>query len=306
MSSGKITFIVMHSPKSELKTFSISKRYVTLAACLLAVFVGFSIFWGFRSFTHAISRARLADLESENHLLRTEIAKLSNKVDAFEVAMAGHVEFEERVRILANLGPMDEDVWNVGVGGPEMTTQEDLQEPLGAELTSLNQDVDRLLRQVKLQRHSFNEILERLRKRSEELSHIPSIRPVDVGYISSYFGRRMDPFTGRKSRHEGLDFSAREGSNIYATADGVVCHAKYDRGYGHTVEIDHGNGVITKYAHNAKLLVKRGQKVARGDVIAYLGNSGRSTAPHLHYEVRVNGVAQNPLKYILPSDIVVD
>jgi murein DD-endopeptidase MepM/ murein hydrolase activator NlpD len=93
---------------------------------------------------------------------------------------------------------------------------------------------------------------------------------------------------------------------VYATADGVVCHAQYDRGYGHTIEIDHGNGIVTKYAHNAKLLVKKGKKVKRGDVIAYLGNSGRSTAPHLHYEVRVKGAAQNPLSYILPSDVVVD
>ena len=162
------------------------------------------------------------------------------------------------------------------------------------------------MRQLELQRHSYSEILQRLQEKSEELRHLPSIRPLDMGYISSGFGRRTDPFTGRISRHEGVDFSARKGSNIYATADGVVSKAKYDRGYGYTVEIDHGNGLVTKYAHNAKLLVRRGQKVERGDVIAYLGSSGRSTAPHLHYEVRVNGVAQNPLKFILPSDTVVD
>jgi murein DD-endopeptidase MepM/ murein hydrolase activator NlpD len=301
-----MTFIFMRSPKSEPRTFSVSKRAMTIAVTLVAVFIGFSAFWGFRSFTDAVNRAKLTELEQENELLRSEVAKLSDKVVGLEGAMAGHVEFEEQVRILADLDPMDEDTWEVGVGGPQLVTAADLLEPGGGNLTSLNQDVDRLLRQIRLQRHSYSEILERLKERSDDLNHLPSIRPVDVGYISSYFGRRTDPFTGRKSRHEGVDFSARQGSNVYATADGVVCHSKYDRGYGYTIRVDHGNGVITKYAHNAKLLVKKGKKVKRGDVIAYLGNSGRSTAPHLHYEVKVNGIAQNPLNFILPSDVVVD
>lgn len=306
MTTGKIAFIFMSSPKSKPRVFHVSRTYAAGAAVLVAVLVGFSIFWGVRSLTGAVSRARLSDLERENALLKAEVASLSDKVTGFEDAMARHVEFEERVRILADLEPMDEDVWGVGVGGPQLLTGAEILEPSGGELTSLNQNVDRLLRQIRLQRHSYSEILDRLKERSEELSHLPSIRPVDVGYISSYFGKRRDPFTGRMSRHEGVDFSARQGSNIYATADGVVCHAKYDRGYGHTIKIDHGNGILTKYAHNAKLLVRKGQKIKRGDVIAYLGNSGRSTAPHLHYEVRVNGVAQNPLNYILPSDVIVD
>jgi murein DD-endopeptidase MepM/ murein hydrolase activator NlpD len=306
VASRKITFIVMHSQRSEPKTFSISKRFLVLAAALLLVFMGFSVFSGLRAFTEAVSSSKLTGLEGENALLRAEIAELNGKVSDFVAAMAEHAEFEEHMRILADLEPMDEGIWGVGVGGPEIGSSAGLDGPVGDRLTSLNQDIDRLLRQVRLQRHSYGEILERLKEKSEELTHIPSIRPVDVGYISSGFGRRRDPFTGRFSQHEGLDFSARKGSNIYATADGTVRKAKYDRGYGYTIEIDHGNGIVTKYAHNQKLLVRSGQKVQRGDVIAYLGDSGRSTAPHLHYEVQVNGVPQNPLKFILPSDIVVD
>jgi hypothetical protein len=306
VASRKITLIIMHSQRSDPKTLSISKRVLILAACLLLVFMGFSVFSGLKAFTDAISSSELNGLERENTLLRAEIAELNDKVSDFEDVMARHAEFEERMRILAGLEPMDEGVWGVGVGGPEPGSSDELDGAVGDRLTSLNQDVDRLLRQIQLQRHSYGEILERLREKSEELTHIPSIRPVDVGYISSGFGKRRDPFTGRYSRHEGLDYSARKGSNIYATADGTVRKAKYDRGYGYTIEIDHGNGIITKYAHNAKLLVRRGQNVKRGDVIAYLGDSGRSTAPHLHYEVQVNGVPQNPLNFILPSDIVVD
>jgi murein DD-endopeptidase MepM/ murein hydrolase activator NlpD len=306
VASEKITLIVMHSPKSPPKSFVISRNRVILLVGLCVAFLGFSIFSGFHTFTDAISDARLSQLEGENEILRDEIARLGGKVSEFEHEMARHVEFEERIRTLADLEPMDDDVWKVGIGGPETGASAQASHPSGEELTSLNQDVDRLLRQMKLQRHSFDEILQRLRDKAEELSFVPSIRPVDGGYISSGFGRRRDPFSGRFSRHEGADFCARRGSKIYATADGVVDLAKYERGYGYTVEIDHGNGIVTRYAHNAKLLVKKGKKIERGDVIAYLGDSGRSTAPHLHYEVRVNGVPQNPLKFILPSDVVVD
>ena len=306
MASEKVTLIVMHSAKSAPKSVSVSRNRLLLLACICVVCLGFSIFSGFRTFTDTIAKSRLERLERENEVLKQEIARLGSKVSEFEGEMAEHVEFEERMRILADLEPMDDDIWKVGVGGPELTSHPEAPYPFGDEVASINQDVDRLLRQIKLQRHSFSEIMKRLKDKAEELKFIPSIRPVDGGYISSGFGRRRDPFTGRICRHEGLDFSARKGSKIYATADGTVKQSNYERGYGYTVEIDHGNGIITRYAHNAKLLVKKGQKVERGDVIAYLGNSGRSTAPHLHYEVRVNGAPENPLKYILPSNVVVD
>jgi len=306
VASEKLTLIVVHSPRQAPRSFSVSKRLLMVAAVVAVVFMGFAVFSGIRTFAYSVSSAQLGDLENENRILREEIARLTNKVSDFEGEMAEHVELEERLRVLADLEPMDEDVWGVGVGGPELAAGAYDIGPVSSTLSGLNEDVDRLLRQLELQSHSFSEILNRLKGRTDELAHIPSIKPVDVGYISSYFGKRPDPFTGRISRHEGLDFSARRGSKVHATADGTVCHAKYDRGYGYTIEIDHGNGIKTKYAHNDKLLATNGQKVKRGDVIAYLGNSGRSTAPHLHYEVRVKGVATNPLNYILPSDVVVD
>jgi murein DD-endopeptidase MepM/ murein hydrolase activator NlpD len=295
----------MHSPRSTPKSISIDRRLVKVIGGSLAALLVVSAFLGVRAFTDTLERARLAELESENRALKAEIANLDRKVQDFETQMAEHVEFEERLRILADLEPMDEDVWAVGVGGPDLPGVDAAPAPSG-ELTSLNQDVDRLLRQIRLQRNSYEKIVTRLEEKAEELCHIPSIRPVDVGYISSYFGRRHDPFTGRYTRHYGVDFSARKGSNIYVTADGVVAKSKYERGYGHTIEVDHGNGIVTKYAHNQKNLVRRGEKVTRGEIIAKLGSSGRSTAPHLHYEVQVNGVPKNPLNYILPSGVVVD
>ncbi len=306
MASEKITVIVMHSPKSAPKSISISRRLVIGLLCLAAGLICISVVLGLRSYTGVVRTARLSQLEKENEALRTELEQLSAKVASCELEMAKHSDFEERMRILADLEPMDEDVWAVGVGGPDFGDQAGVGQPISGTLTSMNEDVDRLLRQIRLQQDSFEEILGRLRERSEELKYVPSIRPVDVGFISSYYGKRKDPFTGRYTRHEGVDFSARRGSNVYATADGTVSSAKYERGYGYTIKIDHGNGILTKYAHNQKMLVKKGEKVERGQVIAYLGSSGRSTAPHVHYEVQVHGVPQNPLKYMLPSDKVVD
>jgi murein DD-endopeptidase MepM/ murein hydrolase activator NlpD len=306
VANEKITVIVMHSSRQAPKSISLNKRLMIVAAGLLIAFLGFGVVSGIRTIANSVRTSQLRNLESENQALRGEIARLEDKISGFEGQMANHVEFEERLRILADMEPMDQGMWGVGVGGPEIETAADITGAAGNALSDLNEDIDRLLRQLKLQSHSFDEILKHLRSKSDELAHIPSVRPVDVGYISSYFGKRPDPFTGRMSIHEGLDFSARRGSKVYATADGTVCHAGYDRGYGYTIEIDHGNGIVTKYAHNDKLLVRKGQKIKRGDVVAYLGNSGRSTAPHLHYEVRINGAPQNPLNYILPSDVVVE
>jgi murein DD-endopeptidase MepM/ murein hydrolase activator NlpD len=287
-------------------SISVHKRVIVVGSVLLGILLLFGIGAGIRMLALSARNSEFHDLQAENAALKEQIAVLTGKVSEFEGEMAEHAEFEERLRILADIEPMDEDVWGVGVGGPELAAASDVTGTEGDNISGLNEDIDRLLRQLKLQSYNFTRILQSLKGKSDELAHIPSIRPLDVGYVSSSFGKRHDPFTGRISRHEGVDFSARRGSKIYATADGTVRKARYDRGYGYTVEIDHGNGIVTRYAHNDKLLVRPGQKVKRGDVVAYLGNSGRSTAPHLHYEVVVKGVPKNPLGYILPSDTVVD
>ncbi len=127
---------------------------------------------------------------------------------------------------------------------------------------------------------------------------IPSIVPVKNSWFSSNFGWRIDPFTGKESMHEGVDFVVPEGTAVYASAGGVVAYASLHPQYGNLVEIDHGNGVITRYAHNSKLLVQVGQMVRRGQKISLSGSTGRSTGPHMHFEVRYKGVAQNPERFL--------
>jgi len=131
------------------------------------------------------------------------------------------------------------------------------------------------------------------------LACTPSIRPIRGGWITSKFGYRISSFTGLKEFHNGLDIGAATGTLIYATADGIASHTAKERYIGKVVLINHGYGMATRFGHLDEILVKKGQKVKRGDVIGKVGNTGRSTGPHVHYEVRLNGVKVNPIKYIM-------
>ena len=142
------------------------------------------------------------------------------------------------------------------------------------------------------------QLWENLSERQNFIRATPSIKPAP-GWFSSRFGIRADPFTGRPTMHSGLDIAARYGAPVYSAADGIVSFVGYQNGYGNIVAIDHGYGIQTRYAHNSKVHVKVGDQVRRFDRVASIGNSGRSTGAHLHYEVRVRGVAVDPINYIL-------
>lgn len=183
------------------------------------------------------------------------------------------------------------------VGGPSTATAP---QSNGEELLSLLEQLD----QLSLQLNHGSERLSALDSvlRGEELQALTGVagKPVRNGYISSYYGGRADPFSGRASRHLGIDFAGKAGSAVVATGAGIVVDARYHRDYGHLIEIDHGNGLRTRYGHNQALLVKAGELVSRGQVIARMGSTGRSTGNHLHYEVLRDGKQVNPLKYVYP------
>ncbi len=128
---------------------------------------------------------------------------------------------------------------------------------------------------------------------------MPTMMPVSAPYNASGFGRRVDPFTGQWAMHEGIDFLAELGSDVQAAATGVVQFAGFHPQYGYMVDIDHGNDLVTRYAHQSKLFVKEGEVVQRGRKLGEAGSTGRSTGPHLHFEVRYRGVAQNPMKFLV-------
>jgi murein DD-endopeptidase MepM/ murein hydrolase activator NlpD len=159
-------------------------------------------------------------------------------------------------------------------------------------------DVERLKSEAVSREESLSELEKLLLTKKDLLTHTPSIWPVH-GWVTSGFGFRTNPFTGLTQMHEGLDISNREGTLVIAPADGIVSATGKDFSYGNVVVISHGFGIATRFNHLSKILVGAGQKVKRGDKIAEVGTTGKSTGPHLHYEVRVNGIPVNPARYIL-------
>ncbi|QHS11501.1 M23 family metallopeptidase [Sinimarinibacterium sp. NLF-5-8] len=180
-----------------------------------------------------------------------------------------------------------------GVGGPEVA--EAASEPRNDELTAAIDQVDAQLSDRERQFRVLEDLLLSSRIQSEVR---PSGWPVETGWISSLFGVRTDPFTGRRTGHRGIDFAAPVGAEVKAVAAGIVTDASVHKGYGKLIEINHGNGYATRYAHNSKLLVQVGDKIDKGQAIALVGSTGRSTGAHVHFEVLFNGLLVNPERYI--------
>jgi murein DD-endopeptidase MepM/ murein hydrolase activator NlpD len=166
--------------------------------------------------------------------------------------------------------------------------------------TTLSVRIDRSIKRSELKEQGVLDLWETLSMQQSLMRATPSIKP-SRGYITSEFGYRPSPVTGQLKLHAGIDFGVPQGTPVYATADGVVSFAGFDADYGKLVSIDHGYGVVTRYAHNSEIYVVVGQKIKRGDVISASGSTGRSTGPHCHYEVRLNGVPVDPMNYILDN-----
>jgi murein DD-endopeptidase MepM/ murein hydrolase activator NlpD len=169
-------------------------------------------------------------------------------------------------------------------------------------MRDMHEQIDELDRASIHQQGEFESLLKSLEDQHNLLASTPAIRPISRGeksWVTSKFGFRQSPFTGQREFHRGYDISTREGTPIMSTADGVVIFVGRKGLLGNTVIIDHGHGMITRYGHCQKFLKKRGEKVKRWEPIAIVGDTGRSTGPHVHYEVRLNGIPVNPFKYIL-------
>ncbi len=178
------------------------------------------------------------------------------------------------------------------LGGPETGRGE------GPVVPALDSMLDTMNAQIDDRRRQLTALQNLIMTRELARQIVPGGRPVESGYISSLYGQRTDPFDGNQASHHGLDFAGAAGTRVLSVADGIVSHTGSDGGYGRLVEITHGNGYVTRYAHNAKLLVKPGQTVKRGDPIALMGSTGRSTGTHLHFEVLRDGKPMNPLSFV--------
>lgn len=189
-----------------------------------------------------------------------------------------------------NLKPIN-NIHHSGVGGPFVASHAMTEADLVVAIQALTEAVNK--------RDDYLSSIEaKILQKSVLKDMLPNSSPVDAAFNSSSYGWRADPFNGKEAFHEGLDFSANTGTAIRAAADGIVSSAERTPDYGNIVKINHGSGLETRYAHASKLLVKTGERVVKGQVVAQVGSTGRSTGPHLHYEIRLNGNALDPRKYL--------
>ena len=270
-------------------------------------------------------------LRAENDQLKRQFQVVESKLSSLESSLERVQNFTRKLKAITNVEDQDRAL-NLALG-PIPKSGQDLPDEDGAvsrepsaelliqdspfnerlpvdeqsgELTrdvarnyaSLSVRIDRAVKQTQLREQGVLQLWETLSERQSLLNATPNIKP-SRGWFASRFGYRVDPFTGRPTMHAGIDIAAPPGTPVYAPADGIVSYVGYESGYGKIVSIDHGYGVVTRFAHNSRVFVEQGKKVYRRDVISAIGSTGRSSGPHVHYEVRVNGVPVDPENYVL-------
>ncbi|RLB33908.1 MAG: peptidase M24, partial [Deltaproteobacteria bacterium] len=226
---------------------------------------------------------------------------LARRIDAINEKLCELKEFDKRLKIMVNLETSEDPGEKNGIGGSDQTTLALLKTHKNNQkelIRSMHEAIDDLNAEIALGKKEKVDLDKFLENQKMLLASTPSIWPTR-GWLSSGFGYRISPFTGQKEFHKGIDISTRMKAPIVAPANGIVTRIAWDHGYGRILTLTHGHGIVTRYAHLSKVLVKKGQYVKRGETIALVGNTGRSTGPHLHYEVLLNGMPVNPLRYIL-------
>jgi murein DD-endopeptidase MepM/ murein hydrolase activator NlpD len=241
----------------------------------------------------------LALASRQNQELQSELVALGERLGQITQGLRNASGVQANARKVADIEPSSPtggDLFN-----QEGRIRHMREGALGRELRAAAFLGSYTLGQARQVNQSYREILGAMKKNSDAWARIPSVRPLFCAPVTSRFGLRRDPFTRRPTRHYGVDLRAPYGAPVQSTADGRVTRAAWYRGYGRLVEMDHGNGIVTRYAHNSRLAVEPGDWVRRGQILAYVGSTGRANAPHLHFEVRVHGRPVNPEPYLVPD-----
>lgn len=276
-------------------------------------------------------------LRTENQYLKEQFKDVEGKLVALETSLERVESFSKKLKLITNVGSADRELeltlpmrpdaapdvpsssqpsaqsapqqrWPASIGPIEGYFEKDIHNSpvqnsgdsvaIQSNYSTISVRMDKVLRGTELREKEALQLWKDLSDKNDILLTTPSIRPTG-GWISSTFGTRASPFSGDLSQHKGLDIAADSGTPIIAPASGIVSYASFDEGYGKLISIDHGHGIVTRFGHCSQMYVKVGQQVRRGDIIGAVGTTGRSTGPHLHYEVRLGGVPVNPEKFIL-------
>jgi murein DD-endopeptidase MepM/ murein hydrolase activator NlpD len=296
--------IIVISGRKNKTANLIVPAWLLIGAGSLVVFLVFLFFYNLTHFTsREIDRGRISSLRGENKIIAEELDRIERELALLNQQIDTLQEYDRKLRTFASLEPLDLDRPDLGIGGG--TARNDSARPDMNDLQRVRQDLDEMVRRARIQSQSFRDLFTAFDQRSYTRSHTPSIMPVQ-GWFMSGFGYRLDPFTGVIKMHEGLDIAAPVGTPIVAPADGSVLAASDKPGFGVTIEIDHGTGLRTFFAHLQRATVEPGTAVKRGDIIGYVGLTGKTTGPHVHYEVRREGQAVDPMNFILTDNRIVD
>ena len=299
--------IILLHPRFSARTLTLTRWHlIPLGLVFLSSVVLVSFFLYYLTFRHAtdlnipvvrdvLASATHDDTSKKDKYVKENLAAMAMKLGEMQAQLMRLDALGERVQGLAGVKPQEFNFREMpGRGGAEPSSLKD--RPLS--MNEFQQLLDAMARDVEHRADYMNVVETTLMSHKIKSKLLPTIQPVNVSYNASGFGWRFDPFTGRQAFHEGIDFAAATGTPIAAAAGGVVIAAEYHHQFGNMVEIDHGNDMITRYAHCSRLGVKVGDIVRRGQNIADIGSTGRSTGSHLHFEVLVKGIQQDPHKFL--------
>jgi murein DD-endopeptidase MepM/ murein hydrolase activator NlpD len=295
------TFMFVPGPNERVRTLSISKSVIKSVLLSVAAILIISLYLVYE---YNDVKKKVWELQS----MREELMQQKAQVQNFALNMLDYKrqmfllrDLDTKLRRVVSLGPRDKAQQLLGIGGPDELGLQNLtsmgEKKQEEALKEMHEELTQLKGAATKQETSLQMLIEYFEDKRSLYASTPSIWPVR-GWVTSPFGNRTSPFSGILKFHEGMDIASQTGTPVVAPADGVVIKAGFGTGYGNMVEISHGYGIRTIFAHNSRLNVKAGQRVKRGDIIAYVGDSGSSTGPHLHYEVRVNGLPVNPMRYL--------
>lgn len=277
---------------------TVKERVSKLAITAIACTAGFTLI-AFGIFTYFFDTTSYQSMQREKSMLISQYDNLDKKVKQLNAVLSDIQSRDDKIyRLMLETDPLPASIRNAGIGGTERYAH--LKNYDNSELMiDITKKVDKLSKQLVVQSKSYDEVIELAKKHADKLTSIPALMPISKNKcrLSSYFGYRIHPILKVRKMHQGIDLTAARGTKVYAAGDGVIKSAKYYSGYGKQVVVNHKFGYETRYAHLSKILVRRGQKVKRGDLVGLVGSTGLSTAPHLHYEVLKNKKPINPVNY---------
>lgn len=286
--------------KSAVKKISISHKLVRglFVGSIIAVLLALFVVYDYASIKR--DRAELTRLRKQTVEQSRQINELAAMVDEFSDRMEEFKQLDKKIRIMATNQTGRDKKMPLGIGGSnsdQIRLKELMDQDKEKVLSGMRQNISKLNEDANERERSFNELLKYLREQKSLLAATPAIWPVK-GWVTSEFGSRENPFGTSIEFHKGMDIATRMGKEVFAPADGLVTEAAYRSDDGNIVRIDHGYGFSSSYSHLQKSAIKQGIRVKRGDLIGYVGDTGRSTGAHLHYAVFVNNIPVNPRKYL--------